>query len=172
MIVLKLIPFACVFILKANCESPTAATSTLTSAGSYVEQLIHNYFTEEERLWQLLENRADNVLPQIYRAHENYLNDVISNTESGVFVKYLVPGHYKLITIGTNLNSTVKTGYANLRDKEFERDHILDYANFALKILKNASEVFDFTNNANFWEGIISVSGCVFSPIEIRQNSG
>lgn len=151
--------FICVFY--SNCVLLTSPSS----AGSYVEQLIHNYFREEEKLWTSLENRADNLLPQIYRMHEEFLNDVISNTESGVFNKYLVPGHYKLVLIGLNLNGTTKLGYSNLRDKEFDREFITDYANSALKILKDASEMFDFTNNASFWEGIISVSD--FSKIHI-----
>lgn len=151
--------FTCVFY--SNCDY-SSSSSTPSSAGSYVEQLIHNYFVEEERLWTLLENRADNLLPQIYRTHEDFLNDVISNTESGVYNKYLVPGHYKLILIGSNLNATSKLGYQNLRDKEFDREFIIDYANSALKILKDASELFDFTNNSTFWDGIISVSVVCF----------
>lgn len=163
MFVLKLF---CVFIclFSTNCD---LLTSSPSSAGSYVEQLIHNYFSEEEKLWTSLENRADNLLPQIYRTHEEFLNDVISNTESGVFNKYLVPGHYKLVLIGLNLNGTTKLGYANLRDKEFDREYITDYASSALKILKDASDMFDFTNNASFWEGIISVSAFKNSIIRV-----
>lgn len=125
----------------------------------FVDILISDYFKVEQNLWMLIERRADNVLLQVYKTHENFFNRTIFQTGSGILGANLVTDINALVDVGTSLNATAELGYNYLREQELDRKSITDYANYSLKILKDASELFDFTIKDEFWEKIVAVSG-------------
>lgn len=124
----------------------------------FVDILIAEYFKTEKLLWQRIEHRADNVLLQVYKAHGTFFDQVIDQSGSGVLARELIPNIESLIQTGSNVNSTTEMGQNHLKEQTLDRQSITEYANFALKILKDASSLFDYATNDTLWESIITVS--------------
>lgn len=139
-------------------ESMQRTNDTPSMEQPFVDILASDYFKIEKNLWLMIENRADNVLLHVFRTHERFFNQTISESASGVLMRDLVPGMADVVQIAVNLNATAELGYNHLREQDVERKSITDYANSSLKILKNASDLFEMAMKANFWETIINVS--------------
>lgn len=144
------------------CSSTTAVTLDAPTtddlpAHPLVDILIVDYFKMERTLWQRIEHRADNVLLQVYKNHEMFFDRIIDQSGSGVVARNLVPNIDVLITITSSVNNTSEMGRTHLKEQSLDRDSITDYANFALKILKDASNLFDFSMKDPFWESILTV---------------
>lgn len=149
------------------CSSMTMATNLnlnmnltddLASAQSFVDNLISNYFQTERVLWQRIENRADNILLQVFKHHEKFFDQAMLQSGSGILARGLIPNIETLIQIGSNVNSTTELGQSHLKEQTLDRQSITEYSNFALKILKDASNLFDYATNDTLWENIITVS--------------
>lgn len=135
-------------------------TDDLSTAQPFVDILILDYFRMERMLWQRIENRADNILLQVYRNHEMFFDRAISESGSGVLGNnHLdIPNIETLVNIVSNINATTELGQTHLKEKILDRQEIVDYASTGLKILKDASNLFEYVTNDKMWENIISVS--------------
>lgn len=127
-------------------------------AKSFVDILISDYFKTEKMLWQLIEHRADNVLLRVYKTHETFFDQVLYQSGSGILATDLIPNIEILTNIGSNVNSTTELGHSHLKEQTLDRESITEYSNSALKILKDASNLFDYATNDTIWENIITVS--------------
>lgn len=155
--------------VRADTMQRTNETSSMEQP--FVDILSSDYFKIEQNLWMMIENRADNVLLQVFRTHERFFNQTISESASGVLMRDLVPGMADIVQIAGHLNATAELGYNHLREQDVERKSITDYANSSLKILKNASDLYEMAMKASFWESIVNVSkavadACVRNAIE------
>lgn len=128
------------------------------TAQPFVDILISDYLKTEKVLWQRIENRADNILLQVFKNHEKFFDEVIYQSGSGVLARDLIPNIEILINIGSNVNSTTELGQSHLKEKTLDRQSITEYSSYALKILKDASNLFDYAMNETLWENIITVS--------------
>lgn len=133
-------------------------THDLPAAQSFVDILISDYFKTEKQLWQLIEHRADNVLLRVYKTHETFFDQVLYESGSGILATDFIPNIDILTTIGSNVNSTAELGHSHLKEQTLDRESITEYSNSALKILKDASNLFDYATNDTLWENIITVS--------------
>lgn len=159
-----------IVICALMCSSTTMATATtnlnlhlnltddLPAAQPFVDILISDYFKVERMLWQRIENRADNVLLQVFKNHETFFDHAIYQSGSGILARDLIPNIETLINIGSNVNSTTELGQSHLKEQTLDRQSITEYSNYALKILKDASNLFDYATNDTLWENIITVS--------------
>lgn len=125
---------------------------------SFVDKLIADYFKAEKMLWQQIEKRADNVLLKVFKSHETYFDQVLYQSGSGILAMDLIPNVEMLAQIGANVNGTTELGQSHLQEQELDRQSITEYSNSALKILKDASSLFDYATNDTLWENIITVS--------------
>lgn len=148
--------FLCIYWVQMERMERTNGSSVVEQP--FVDILASDYFKIEQNLWMMIENRADNVLLHVFRTHERFFNQTISESASGVLMRDLVPGMNDFIQIAINLNATAELGYNHLREQDVERKVITDYANSSLKILKNASDLFEMAMKASLWENIINVS--------------
>lgn len=128
---------------------------------SFVDKLIADYFKTEKMLWQLIEKRADNVLLKVFKSHETFFDQVLYQSGSGILGMDLIPNVEMLAQIGANVNATTELGQSHLQEQTLDRESITDYSNSALKILKDASSLFDYATNDTLWENIIAVSNRV-----------
>lgn len=128
------------------------------AAQPFVDILIMDYFKTEKLLWEQIEKRADNVLIRVFKAHETFFDQVMEQSGSGVISRGLIPNIETLIQIGSNVNSTTEMGQTHLKEQTLDRRSITEYSTFALKILKDASNLFDYATNDTLWDNIISVS--------------
>lgn len=133
-------------------------THDLPAAQPFVDTLISNYTKTEKMLWQLIENRADNVLLRVFKTHETFFDQVLYQCGSGILARDLIPNIDTLTAIGSNVNSTTELGQSHLKEQTLDRESITEYSNSALKILKDASNLFDYATNDTLWENIITVS--------------
>lgn len=133
-------------------------TDDLPAAQSFVDILISDYFKTEKVLWQRIEHRADNVLLQVFKSHETFFDKAMDHSGSGVLARDLIPNIETLINIGSNVNSTTELGQSHLKEQTLDRQSITEYSSFALKILKDASNLYDYATNDTLWESIITVS--------------
>lgn len=135
-------------------------TDDLPAAQPFVDILILDYFRLERMLWQRIENRADNVLLQVYKGHEMFFDRVISECGSGILGSnhLKIPNIEILVNIVANINVTTELGQTHLKEQILDRQSITDYASTGLKILKDASNLIDCVTKDNMWENIISVS--------------
>lgn len=122
-----------------------------------VDILASDYFKIEQNLWTMIENRADNVLLHVFRTHERFFNQTISESASGVLALDLVPNMDDVVQLAVNVNATAEQGYNHLREQDVERKSITDYANSSLRILKSASDLYDMVMKPNLWENILNV---------------
>lgn len=125
---------------------------------SFVDKLIADYFKTEKMLWQLIEKRADNVLLKVFKSHETFFDQVLYQSGSGILSMNLIPNVQMLAQICANVNATTELGQSHLQEQTLDRESITDYSNSALKILKDASNLFDYATNDTLWENIITVS--------------
>lgn len=125
---------------------------------SFVDKLIADYFKTEKMLWQLIERRADNVLLKVFKSHETFFDQVLEKCGSGILAMDLIPDVEMLAQIAANVNGTTEMGQSHLQEQELDRQSITEYSNSALKILKDASSLFDYATNDTLWENIITVS--------------
>lgn len=139
-------------------DLPATAAAAAAAPQSFVDILISDYFKTEQMLWQRLDNRADNVLLQVFKTHETFFDRAMYQCGSGVLAKDLIPNIEALIDIGSNVNSTTETGQSHLKEQTLDRQSITEYSHSALKILKDASNLFDYATNDTLWESIITVS--------------
>lgn len=151
-----IVVFLCMIRMRAASMQRTNETSPMEQP--FVDILSSDYFKIEQNLWMMIENRADNVLLHVFRTHERFFNQTISESASGVLMRDLVPGMSDIVQTAGHLNATAELGYNHLREQDVERKSITDYANSSLKILKNASDLFEMAMKASFWESIINVS--------------
>lgn len=133
-------------------------TDDLSVAESFVDVLIADYFKTEKMLWQRIENRADNVLLQVFKNHETFFDKAMYQSGSGILARDIIPNIETLANIGLNVNSTTELGQSHLKEQTLDRQSITEYSNDALKILKDASSLFDYATNDTLWENIITVS--------------
>lgn len=133
---------------------------------SFVDELIADYFKTEKMLWQLIEKRADNVLLKVFKSHETFFDQVLHQSGSGVLAMDLIPNVEMLAQIGANVNGTTELGQSHLQEQTLDRESITDYSNSALKILKDASNLFDYATNDTLWENIITVSNVVRNELK------
>lgn len=144
-------------ITMAN-DSNASETDDLPVAQPFVDILISDYFRMEQMLWRRLENRADNILLQVYKNHEMFFDRAISQSGSGILGANLIPGIEQLQTIVGNINGTAELGQTHLKEQTLDRQSITEYATTGLKILKDASNLFEYAMKDTMWEKIISVS--------------
>lgn len=139
-------------------------TDDFLAAQPFVDILILDYFAMERMLWKRIENRADNVLLQVYKNHELFFDRAISESGSGILGNnhLEIPNIETLVNIVANINGTTELGQTHLKEQILDRQSITDYASTGLKILKDASNLLDFVTKDNMWENIISVSVLVF----------
>lgn len=133
-------------------------TDDLSVAQSFVDILIADYFKTEKVLWQRIEHRADNVLLQVFKTHETFFDQAMDQSGSGILARDLIPNIETLVNIGSNVNSTTELGQSHLKEQTLDRQSITEYSSYALKILKDASSLFDYATNDTLWEKIITVS--------------
>lgn len=133
-------------------------THDLPAAQPFVDTLISDYFKTEKMLWQLIDNRADNVLLRVFKTHETFFDQVLYQSGSGILARDLIPNIETLTIIGSNVNSTTELGQSHLKEQTLDRESITEYSNSALKILKDASNLFDYATNDTLWENVITVS--------------
>lgn len=126
-------------------------------AQTSVDALIIEYDGIEQMLWQRIENRADNVLLQVYKNHETFLDRVLAGSGSGALSRDLVSNLETLKNIEVNINSTTELGQSHLKEQILDRSDIVEYATAALKILKDASNLYDHAIKDDLWQSIISV---------------
>lgn len=167
-----------IVICALMCSSSTMATMNLNlhmnltddlpAAQSFVDILISDYFKTERILWQRIENRADNILLQVFKNHETFFDKAMEQSGSGVLARDLIPNIETLISIGSNVNSTTELGQSHLKEQTLDRQSITEYSSFALKILKDASNLFDYATNDTLWENIITVSMIIIKSILFR----
>lgn len=132
-------------------------TDDLLTAQTEVDNLISEYWDMEQLLWKRIENRADNVLLQVYKSHETFFDRVIEHSGSGATRRNIIPNIDTLIAIGESINSTTELGQMHLKEQILDKQSITEYANSALKILKNASSLFDYAKKEFLWNNIITV---------------
>lgn len=152
-------------LLLSTLQTATTATTTADELPSndnlpaqpFIEILILDYNKLERLLWQRIEHRADNVLLQVYKKHEMFFDQVIDHSGSGVIARNIIPNIDALMMIAANLNSTTELGRTHLKEQILDRDSITEYAHLALKILKDASNLFDFAVKDTFWDAILTV---------------
>lgn len=135
----------------------TIEMGEMSGEQTFVDIIVSDYFKTEQNLWTMIENRADNVLLQVYKTHENFFNRTISESASGIFMRDFLPTNDPVVQVAANLNSTAELGYNHLREQELDRKTITDYANYSLKILKDASDLIDLTMQKSFWEKLLNV---------------
>lgn len=126
-------------------------------AQTQVDNLIAEYMDMEQMLWKRIENRADNVLLQVYKSHETFFDRVIEHSGSGASKRNIIPNIDTLIDIGESINNTAELGQMHLKEQILDKQSIMEYANSALKILKNASSLFDYATKDLLWDNIITV---------------
>lgn len=153
----RLLCFFYFFILNSNCELlPSSPPEAL------VEPLIQNYLSEEDKLWTLIENRAENVLQQIYQIHEDFLSDVVNKSKSGIFHKdFSVPQCVTLSSTAFSFDTASNEVYRILRRKQYnskDEEHFKDATSW---FLGRAAELFQITNDAYFWKSILPVSALI-----------
>lgn len=124
---------------------------------TFVDGLIAEYVGIERMLWQRIENRADNILLQVYKNHETFYERVLAMSGSGAISRDLIPNLETLKNLEANINSTAELGQTHLTEQILDRNDIVDYANTALKILKDADNLFEYAIKSDLWETIISV---------------
>lgn len=127
------------------------------AAQSYVDTLIAEYVGIERMLWQRIENRADNILLQVYKNHETFFDRVLAYGGSGALSRDLISNLETLKNIEANINSTIELGQTHLKEQILDRSDIVDYATTALKILKDASNLYEYAVQDDLWQNIISV---------------
>lgn len=132
-------------------------TGEMSGEQTFVDIIVSDYFKTEQNLWTMIENRADNVLLQVYKTHESFFNRTITESASGIFMRDFLPTDDPVVQVAVNLNSTAELGYNHLREQELDRKTITDYANYSLKILKDASDLIDLTMQKTFWEKLLNV---------------
>lgn len=155
-----------IILICALCCAPltTATNSRINSADdlpavqSLVDGLIVDYFNTEKLLWQRIGNRADNILLQVFKSHERFFDQAVYHSGSGVLARHLIPNIDALVNIGLNVNNTAELGQTHLKEQTLDRQSITEYSNFALKILKDASNLFEYATNDTLWEHVITVS--------------
>lgn len=164
-LIISICTFCCCLTLSIASTSidlhvNASKTDDLSAAQPFVDILILDYFRMERMLWQRIENRADNVLLQVYRNHEMFFDRAISESGSGILGNnhLEIPNIETLVNIVTNINSTTELGQTHLKEQILDRQSITDYAATGLKILKDASNLFDYVTKDKMWENIISVS--------------
>lgn len=154
--------FPTMSIASTSIDSHANATKTddLPAAQPFVDILILDYFRLERMLWQRIENRADNVLLQVYKSHEMFFDRVIGECGSGILGSnhLKIPNIEILVNIVASINGTTELGQTHLKEQILDRQSITDYASTGLKILKDASNLIDCVTKDNMWENIISVS--------------
>lgn len=124
---------------------------------TFVDILVSDYFKTEQNLWTMIENRADNVLLHVYKTHENFYNRTICESASGIFMRDILLTGDPVVAVAVSLNATAELGYNHLREQELDRQTITDYANYSLKILKDASDFIELTMQKSFWEYLLIV---------------
>lgn len=153
--------FVCVLLLFASSiiaiDTQSKAIENVPIAQTSVDALIAEYVGIERMLWQRIENRADNVLLQVYKNHETFLDRVLANSGSGAVSRDLISNVETLKNIETNINSTTELGQSHLKEQILDRNEIVEYATTALKILKDASNLYEYAIKDDLWQSIISV---------------
>lgn len=154
------IVLCCVSItIGTNLHVNASETDDLPVPQPFVDILISDYFNVEQQLWRRIDNRADNILLQVYKKHEIYFDHVIGQSGSGILGNKFIPNIDMLISTVSNINSTTESGQTHLKEKILDRASITEYAKTGLKILKDASNLFEYVMKDDVWENIISVSG-------------
>lgn len=150
---LKLFGVLCFLILNLSCELTSSSKPE-----TLVDQLIESYLSEEERLWQLVDSRADNAMAQIYQVHEQYLSDIISSSKSGIFHKeFDVPQRSTLSSLLNDVSATTIEIYQNLRRRKYNADDVQNFQSATSLLLERASELFQITNDSYFWKTLLLV---------------
>lgn len=148
--------FCCItMIVATDFHMNTNETDDLPVAQPFVDILISKYFGVEQNLWQRIADRADNILLQVFKAHEKAFDDAIAHSGSGVLGSNLSG---ELIDIISNINGTSELGQMHLKEQIVDKQSIMEYATTGLKILKDASNLFDYTMKDHMWANLISVS--------------
>lgn len=145
-------------------------SENLVAAQTYVDTLIAEYVGIERMLWQRIENRADNVLLQVYKNHETFFDRMLAYGGSGALSRDLISNLETLKNIEANINSTAELGQTHLKEQILDRTDIVDYATTALKILKDASNLYEYAVQDDLWQNIISVCmGFIHMPVRCEM---
>lgn len=144
--------------MASNLHTNMNLTADSPADQPFVDILIMEYFKTEKLLWQRIEHRADNVLLQVYKAHGTFFDQVMDRSGSGVLARGFIPNIETLVQLGQMVNGTTESGQTHLKEQTLDRQSITEYSNSALKILKDASNLFDYATNDTLWENIIMVS--------------
>lgn len=125
----------------------------------FVEQLVQNYLSEEEKLWTLIEKRTENILQQVYQIHEEFLSDVVNKTKSGIFHKeFSVPQCVTLSSTVYSFDTASNEVYRILRRKKYDSKDEEHFKDATKWLLDRAAELFQITNDTYFWKSVILVS--------------
>ncbi|XP_031617015.1 uncharacterized protein LOC116336929 [Contarinia nasturtii] len=127
-----------------------------------VDILISDYFKVEQVLWERIQHRADNMLLQVFKNHERFFDSALDDsgsrvlTKSDVLTKDIIANIETLFQINEQINSITDSGRIHLKEQTLDRKSITEYSSHALKILKEASNLFDYATNDTLWENIIT----------------
>lgn len=138
-------------------DTHSRGRENVPASRTFVDGLIAEYVGIERMLWQGIEKRADNILLQVYKNHAAFYERVFAYSGSGAISRDLISNLETLKNLEANINSTAELGQTHLTEQILDRNDIVDYANTALKILKDADNLFEYVIKDDLWQTIISV---------------